>query len=127
MSLFSKVNVCLILIAMVFALVPTATYAAAYIKFDGIGGKIPEMRVTEKTTVNEVAVFAARHAGVDVGCISLSWRGQEIWGQRRTGSSLLGNHIIMGPDADVPAIVISQNSNMGGMCEWTDIRDRPQG
>ena len=75
MSLFSKINVCLILIAMVFALAPTATYAAAYIKFDGIGGKIPGMRVTDKTTVHEVAVFAARHAGVDVGCISLNWTG----------------------------------------------------
>jgi hypothetical protein len=67
MSLFSKVNVRLILIAMVFALAPTATYAAAYIKFDGISAKkMPGMRVTNKTTVHEVAVFAARHAGVDV-------------------------------------------------------------
>ena len=80
MSLFSKVNVSLILIAMVFALAPTATYAAAYIKFDGISAKkMPRMRVTDKTTVHEVAVFAARHAGVDVGCINLSWRGQEVW------------------------------------------------
>ena len=80
MSLFSKINVCLILIAMVFALAPTATYAAAYIKFDGISAKkMPRMRVTDKTTVHEVAVFAARHAGVDVGCINLSWRGQEVW------------------------------------------------
>ena len=80
MSLFSKINVCLILIAMVFALAPTATYAAAYIKFDGISAKkMPRMRVTDKTTVHEVAVFAARNAGVDVGCINLSWRGQEIY------------------------------------------------
>ena len=79
MSLFSKVNVCLILIAMVFALAPTATYASAFIKFDGIGEKIPGMRVTDKTTVREVAVFAARHAGVDESCISLSWRGQKVW------------------------------------------------
>jgi hypothetical protein len=75
MSLLSKVNMCLIMIAMAFAMAPTATYAAAYIKFDGIGGKIPGMRVTDKTTVHEVAVFAARYAGVDVGCISLNWIG----------------------------------------------------
>ena len=83
MSLFSKINVCLILIAMVFALAPTATYAAAYIKFDGISAKkMPRMRVTDKTTVHEVAVFAARHAGVDVDRISLSWRGKELNGRR---------------------------------------------
>ena len=68
------------MIAMVFALAPTATYAAAYIKFDGLSAKImPRMRVTDETTVHEVAVYAARHAGVDVGCISLSWREQEVW------------------------------------------------
>ncbi len=84
MSLFSKVNVCFILIAMVFALAPTATYAAAFIKIGDIKGeiKMPRMRVTDKTTVHEVAVFAARHAGVDVGCISLSWRGQKLWDPR---------------------------------------------
>ena len=87
MSLFSKVNVCLILIAMVFALVPAATYAAAYIKFDGISAKkMPRMRVTDETTVHEVAVFAARHAGVDVDRISLSWRGRELNGRRALGS-----------------------------------------
>ena len=81
MSLFSKVNVCPVLIAMVFALAPVATYASAFVKLGDIKGdiKMPRMRVTEKTTVHEVAVYAARHAGVDVGCISLSWREQEVW------------------------------------------------
>ena len=81
MSLFSKINVCFILITMVFALAPTATYASAFVKLVDIKGeiKMPRMRVTDETTVHEVAVFAARHAGVDVGCISLSWRGQEVW------------------------------------------------
>ena len=77
MSLFSKVNVSLILMAMVFALAPTATYAAAFIKLGDIKGeiKMPRMRVTEKTTVHEVAVFVARQAGVNVDRISLSYRG----------------------------------------------------
>ena len=84
MSLFSKVNVSLILIAMVFALAPAATYASAFVKLGDIKGeiKMPRMRVTEKTTVHEVAVFAARHAGVDVDRISLSWRGKELNGRR---------------------------------------------
>jgi hypothetical protein len=130
MSLFSKVNVSLILIAMVFALAPTATYAAAYIKFDGIGGKMPRMRVTDKTTVHEVAVFAARHAGVDVGCINLSWRGQEVWQdgqgnykaeakgglnvQRRTeGKRTLGSYKMLG----------EANASLGYTeVEWTYIR-----
>ena len=101
MSLFSKVNVRLILIAMVFALAPAATYAAAYIKFDGLSAKkMPRMRVTDKTTVHEVAVFAARHANVEVDSISLSWRGQELWGQRRSeGKRLLINHFWTTSDA----------------------------
>ena len=86
MSLFSKVNVRLNLIAMVFALAPTATYAAAYIKIGDVSAKMPGMRVTDKTTVHEVAVFAARHAGVDVDRIGLSWRGQELNGRRTLGS-----------------------------------------
>ena len=49
----------------------------------------------------------------------------EIWGQLRVEGGLLGNHIIMGPDADIPSIVISENSDMARMCEWKDIRDRP--
>ena len=87
---------------MVFALAPIATYAAAYIKFDGISAKkMPRMRVTDKTTVHEVAVFAARHAGVDVGCINLSWRGQELWGQRRTeGKRRLGSYSMLFTDED---------------------------
>ena len=96
MSLFSKVNVSLVLISMVFALAPTATYAAAYIKFDGIGGKIPRMRVTDKTTVHEVAVFAARHVGVDVGCISLSWMGGKYSGAtaaEQYGQTTSGMHL----------------------------------
>jgi len=88
MSLFSKVNVSLILMAMVFALVPTVAYAPAFIKFGDIKGeiKMPGMHVTDKTTVHEVAVFAARHAGVDVDRISLSWRGRELNGRRALGS-----------------------------------------
>ena len=43
---------------------------------------MPRMRVTEKTTVHDVAAFAARHAGVDVDRISLSWRGWELNGRR---------------------------------------------
>jgi len=123
MSLFSKVNVCLILIAMVFALVPAATYAAAYIKFDGISAKkMPRMRVTDETTVHEVAVFAARHAGVDVGCINLSWRGQEVWQdgqgnykaeakgglnvQRRTeGKRTLGSYSMLLGEASDPSVI----------------------
>ena len=86
MSLFSKINVCLILIAMVFALAPTTSYAAAYIKFDGISAKkMPRMRVTDKTTVHEVAVFVARHTGVNVDCINLSWRGRDLWGPIKDG------------------------------------------
>ena len=95
MSLFTKINVRLILIAMVFALAPTATYAAAYIKFDGISAKkMPRMRVTDETTVHEVAVFAARHAGVDVGCINLSWRGRVLW--RANGDGMAGGQRLLG-------------------------------
>ena len=93
MSLFSKVNVRLILIAMVFALAPTTAYAPAYVKFDGIGGKIPGMRVTDKTTVHEVAVFAARHAGIDVDRISLSWRGRELNGRRTLTSYTMPDEV----------------------------------
>jgi len=77
MSLISKVNACLILIAMVFALAPVATYASAFVKLGDIKGeiKMPRMRVTDKTTVHEVAAFVARQAGVNVDRISLSYRG----------------------------------------------------
>jgi hypothetical protein len=81
MSLFPKVIVRPILIAMVLALTPAAAYAAAFIKFDGIEAEMP---VTDATTVQEVAVFVARHTGVDVDRISLSWRGKELNGGRRT-------------------------------------------
>ena len=123
MSLFTKINVRLILIAMVFALAPTATYAAAYIKFDGISAKkMPKMRVTDETTVHEVAVFAARHAGVDESCISLSWRGQKVWQdgkgnykaeakgglnvQRRTeGKRTLGSYSMLLGEASDPSVI----------------------
>jgi len=118
--------------AMVFALAPTATYAAAFIKLGDIKGeiKMPRMRVTEKTTVHEVAVYAARQAGVDVGCISLSWRGQEVWQngkgnykveakgglnvQRRTeGKRTLGSYKMLG----------KANASLGYTeVEWTYIR-----
>jgi hypothetical protein len=62
---------------MVFALAPTATYASAFVKLGDIKGeiKMPGMRLTDKTTVHEVAVFVARQAGVNVDRISLSYRG----------------------------------------------------
>ena len=82
MSLFSKVNVRLILIAMLFALAPAATYASAFVKLGDISGKVSGMDVTDATTVHEVAVFAARRAGVDVDRISLSWRGRKLDGRR---------------------------------------------
>ena len=106
--------------AMVFALAPTATYARG-LSFNGWGLlaeiKIPEMRVTKKTTVHEVAVFVARNAGVDVDCISLSWRGGDLWGsvkaegkvrtegQRRAeGRVLLINHFATQNNDRLPVI-----------------------
>ena len=105
----------IILIAMVFALAPTATYAAAYIKFDGISSKMPGMRVTDKTTVREVAVFAARHADVEVDSISLSWRGRELWGQRGTeGQRTLGSYSMPGEATFQMNIV---GGDMPGQCD----------
>ena len=80
------------------------------------------MRVTDETTVHEVAVFAARHAGVDVGCINLSWRGQEVWQdgqgnykaeakgglnvQRRTeGKRTLGSYSMLLGEASDPSVI----------------------
>ena len=93
MSLFSKVNVRLILIAMVFALAPTTAYAPAYVRIGDISAKMPGMRVTDKTTVHEVAVFAARHAGIDVDRISLSWRGRELNGRRTLTSYTMPDEV----------------------------------
>ena len=86
MPLFSKVNVCFILIAMAFSVAPAATYAAAFVKLGDIKGEVIKMPVTDKTTVREVAKFAARQAGVDVDQISVSWRGKELDRRRTLGS-----------------------------------------
>lgn len=91
MSLFPKVIMRSILIAMALALAPAAAHAAVFIKIEGIDGESLSattrgMRVTDATTVHEVAVFAARLAGVDVELVSLSWRGRELDGRRTLGS-----------------------------------------
>ena len=125
MSLFSKVNVCLILIAMVFALAPVATYAAAYIKFDGISAKkMPRMRVTDKTKVHEVAVFAARHAGVDVDRISVSWRGKELNGRRTLGSYSVPSKMTI--SGSIPAGVSGDLSGVPGRIGQADPAKRKQ-
>ena len=125
MSLLSKVNMCLLMIAMVFAMAPVATYAAAYIKLDGISAKkIPRMRVTDKTKVHEVAVFAARHAGVDVDRISVSWRGKELNGRRTLGSYSVPSK--MNISGSIPGGVTGDVSNVRGRIGQADAVKRKQ-
>ena len=113
MSLISKVNACLILIAMVFALAPAATYASAFVKLGDISAKMPGIRVTDKTTVHQVAVFAARHAGVDVDRISLSWRGRELNGRRTLTSYSMPDEVTF--QISVDGVVIDQYKRVNSL------------